>query len=325
MKPSHVPRTVQPVVFRSLPAIVAAVAGFGFPACTMAQEEKTNYGAVAHAVVGMLQDFHYSGAEFEDNLCRKTLRNYLDTLDYSRLYFTKPEVEAWRAKYETEMDDQLHVFYKIDAAHEIFAAYKKHVIERVAKVKALIQGGKLNFESDDTVEISRKKADWVGTEAELDELWRREIIREVLLERINRVHIDKRKKEKEEANKGTEDKGKVQAKTPDSPEQKVLKRYERILDTLRTTDEEDVTNYFLSAVAQSYDPHSEYLSAPEEDDFRLDMRKELIGIGAVLSTKDGAAEIKSLVPKGPADKSGAIKMGDLIVGVAQGEGEMEDI
>lgn len=329
MNPVHTLRTGPQFRFRSLPALVAAVAALGFPACSTAQEkqQKTNFGAVAHAVVGMLESFHYSGAEFDDNLCARTLRNYLDTLDYSRLYFTKPEVDAWKAKYETEMDDQLHVYYKIDAAHEIFAAYKKHVTERVAKVKALVESGKLSFETNDTVQITRsKEKEWPASEAELDELWRKEIVRELLLERINRAHSDKRKKEKEAA--GTlkdKDKGKVQAKTPDTPEQKVLKRYHRILESLNQSDEEDVTNYFLSAVATSYDPHSEYLSAPEADNFEMDMKKELIGIGAVLQAKDGGAEIKSVVPKGPADKSGAIKMGDLILGVAQGEGEMEDV
>ena len=324
MNPSHSSRPGQSLLFRSLPALAAVVAGFGFPSCSTAQEGKTNYGAVAHAVVGMLQDFHYSNAEFDEKLAGKTLTHYLDTLDYSRLYFTKPEVDAWRAKYESEMVDQLHVYYRIDAAHEIFAAYKKHVEARVGKVKALIESGKLNFESADTAQISRKDADWVASAAELDELWRKEIVRELLLERINQIHADKRKKEKEATGK-KEEPGKVQAKTPDTPEQKVVKRYERILTTLKESDEEDVTNYFLSAVAASFDPHSEYLSAPEEDDFRMDMKKELIGIGAVLQPKDGGAEIKSVVPKGPADKSGAIKMGDLILGVAQGDGEMEDV
>ncbi|HEX2750076.1 MAG TPA: carboxy terminal-processing peptidase, partial [Verrucomicrobiales bacterium] len=177
--------------------------------------------------------------------------------------------------------------------------------------------------------ITRKEADWVATPAELDELWRREIIREVLLEHINLAHAEKRKKEKEASGKTKDkekDNAKVQKKTPDTPEQKVLKRHQRYLETLKQTDEEDITNYLLSAIATAYDPHSEYLSAPEKGVFDIEMRKELIGIGAVLSSKDGAAEIKSLVPGGPADKSGALKMGDLIVGVAQGEsGEMEDV
>ncbi len=326
MNPSHVSRS-QSFFFRTLPVLAAAASCFGFPSCSTAQEGKTNFGAVAYAVVGMLQDFHYSGAEFDDRMARKTLGNYLDTLDYNRLYFTQPEIDGWRAKYEHEMVDQLHIYNRIDAAHEIFTAYRKHVEERVGKVKALIESGKLNFESDESAQISRNKLTvWPADEAELDELWRKEIVREILQERIYRLHAERKKKEKEKdpaAKK--EEAGKVEARTPDTPEQKVLKRYERILTTLKETDEEDVTNYFLSAVAASFDPHSEYLSAPEEEDFRMDMKKELIGIGAVLQAKEGGAEIKSVVPKGPADKSGAVKIGDIIMGVAQGDGEMEDV
>jgi carboxyl-terminal processing protease len=327
MNRSPVPVTGLLALHRSLPSVVLALAGLASTACSTAQEEKTNFGAVAHAVVGLLQEYHYSGEDFEDRLSEKALNNYFDTLDYSRLYFTKPEIERFRAKYETELDDQVQVYYKLDPAHEIFTAYRKNVTARFAKIKALIESGKLDFDSNESVEITRKKSDWVATEAQLDELWRKEIIREVLLERINLVHAERRKKENEASgnNKTGDNGGKVQKKTPESPEQKVLKRHQRYLDTLKETDEEDVTNYFLSAVATAYDPHSEYLSKPEQDSFRIDMHKELIGIGAVLSSKDGAAEIKSLVPNGPADKNGTIKMGDLIVGVAQGEGEMEDI
>ncbi len=337
MNPSPASRTGLP--FLRLPVLIAAFTGFGAPACSVAQDEKTNYSAVAHDVVKMLQETHYSNKDFEDELSRKAFRNFLDTLDYSRLYFTKPEIEAFRSKYETTLDDNIQL-YKLDPAKEIFAAYSKHVTDRFAKIKALLESGKLDFNSNDTVQITRKDADWAATPEELDELWKKEIIREVLLERINVAHAEKRRKEKEAAG-STKDKGKeaagnpkdsgketakTQKKTPDSPEVKVLKRHQRYLDTLKQTDEEDITNYLLSAIATAYDPHSEYLSAPEKDGFNIEMKKALIGIGAVLSSKDGAAEIKSVVPGGPADKSGNIKMGDMILGVAQGEtGEMEDI
>jgi carboxyl-terminal processing protease len=282
---------------------------------------------VAHDVVAMLMEYHYSNKDFEDELSRKALQNFLDTLDYSRLYFTKPEIENFRAKYATTLDDQIQL-YKLDPAKEIFAAYSKHVGERFTKIKALLESGKLDLNTDAAVEISRKDSDWPATTVELDDLWKKEITREVLLEHINLAHVERRKKEKEkDSSKGKEkDAGKVSKKTPDTPEQKVLKRHQRYLETLKQTDEEDITNYLLSAIATAYDPHSEYLSAPEKSVFDIEMRKELIGIGAVLSSKDGAAEIKSLVPGGPADKNGALKMGDLITGVAQGDnGEMEDI
>jgi carboxyl-terminal processing protease len=326
MNSSPATRTSLHFFKNKLPAFFAALSVLGTPACSMGQDEKTNYSAVAHDVVAMLMEYHYSNKDFEDELSRKALQNFFDTLDYSRLYFTKPEIEAFRAKYATTLDDQIQL-YKLDPAKEIFAAYSKHVSDRFVKIKALLEGGKLDLNTDATVEISRQKSDWVATPAELDELWRKEITREVLLEHINLVHAEKRKVEKDAAGKGKDkDAGKVQKKTPDTPEQKVLKRHQRYLDTLKQTDEEDITNYLLSAIATAYDPHSEYMSLPEKGVFDIEMRKELIGIGAVLSSKDGAAEIKSLVPGGPADKSGTIKMGDMIVGVAQGDaGEMEDI
>lgn len=325
MNSSPALRSAQPALRRTIPALIVALAGFGTPACSAAQEEKTDFRAVAHDVVALLMEYHYSNTDFEDELSRKALENYFDTLDYSRLYFTKPEIEAFRAKYATTLDDQIQL-YKLDPAKEIYDAYAKRVTSRTEKIKALIESGKLDFNGSDTVEISRKEADWVATEADLDELWRKEIVREVLLERLNLAHAEKRKKEKEASGEEKKDDAKVQKKTPDTPEQKVLKRHLRFIDTLKETDEEDVTNYFLSAIATAYDPHSEYLSAPEQATFNIEMKKALIGIGAVLASKDGAAEIKSVVPGGPADKSGAVKMGDLIVGVAQGEaGEMEDI
>lgn len=242
MNPSPVLRTGLPLLHRSLPALIVAVAGLASTACSTAQEDKTNFGAVAHSVVSLLQEYHYSGEDFEDKLSRKALQHYLDTLDYSRLYFTKPQIEEFRSKYDTELDDQVQVYYKLEPAHEIYRLYRQRVTDRFAKIKALLESGKLDFATEDTVQITRKKADWVATETELDELWRKEIVREVLLERINNVHAERKKKENEAAgkDKDKEPAGKVQKKTPDTPEQKVLKRHQRYLDTLKQTDDEDI-------------------------------------------------------------------------------------
>ena len=312
-----------------VPALAITAASVFSTACATAQESKTNYAVVAHSVVQLLQEAHYSLEDFDDELSRKALQHFFDTLDYSRLYFTKPEIENYRTRFATSLDDAVNL-YKLDPAREIYGVFLKKVQARFEKIKALIEGGKpLNFNSEESVEITRKKADWPADEAALDELWRKEITREILQERINLRRAEERRKEKaaDPAKAGDKkDDTSVQKKTPDTPEQKVLKRHKRYLDAIMENDEEDVTNFFLSAITAAYDPHSEYLSAPEKSSFDIEMKKALYGIGAVLQSKDGAAEIKSLVPGGPADKSGGLKLGDLIVGVAQGvDGEMEDI
>jgi carboxyl-terminal processing protease len=337
-----------------------------------AETEKTDYGLVAGTVANMLMENHYSMRDFEDELSRKALQNYFDYLDYSRLYFTQAEITNFRNLYESKLDD--FVFkYQIKPAKEIHELYVKKVRERAVKIAALLQSGTLDFSSTETTELSRKDAPWAATEADLDALWKRQLTREVLQERLILARAAERKKEKaakdaatppaptaaptpapegtpaaplpqatpapaptadapapaatpaaDAAVPGTEaHKNKASRKAPDTPEQKVLKRYDLFLKAINEQDDEDVTNFLLSCIATAYDPHSEYLSAPEKDRFEIDMKKSLIGIGAVLQSKDGAAEIKSLVPGGPADKSGGLHVGDMITGVGQGlDGEV---
>lgn len=331
--------------------LLSLTAGLSLAACSWAQSEKTDFGAVAGAVTNMLMENHYSRSDFDDELSRKALRNYLDYYDYSRLYFTKPEIESFKAAYETKLDDYV-VLNKIDPAKEIFKVYAQHVKDRAVKIRELLQPGKLDFNSADQVLITRKDAPWANSEAELDEIWKRQLTREVLQERLIIARAALRKKEKAEADAKKAEtsgkpadaapaaplkpdaekpfenakEGKPKEKQPDTPEQKVQKRYDSFLKALGEYDDEDITNFFLSAIASAYDPHSEYLSAPEEDRFKIDMRKSVTGIGAVLQAKDGAAEIRSVVASGPADKSGAIHVGDLVTAVGEGlDGELKNL
>ncbi|HEX8678638.1 MAG TPA: carboxy terminal-processing peptidase, partial [Chthoniobacterales bacterium] len=79
------------------------------------------------------------------------------------------------------------------------------------------------------------------------------------------------------------------------------------------------------ALAQTYDPHSEYLSKADLKNFSINMGLSLVGIGAMLRTEDGYAKIESLVPGGPAQKHGGVKVGDRITAVAQGPAEFADV
>ena len=332
--------------FRLRPVLAlftVALLGCAQPPAGHAQSEKTDYGLVASTVVNMMMENHYSIKDFDDDYSRKALQNYFDYLDFSRLYFTQPDVDRFRALYDTKLDDAVLAKYTIKPAKEIHELYVKKVRDRAAKIKALLEGGKLDFNTDQTIEISRKDAPFAPDEAILDDLWKRQITREVMQEHLIIARAEARKAAKAlEAKpaevkpaevKPAEDKPAAapkpavapkEKKAPDSPEVKVLKRYDSFLKAINEQDDEDVTNFFLSCIASAYDPHSEYLSAPEQDRFNIDMKKSLTGIGAVLQAKDGAAEIRSLVPGGPADKSGGLHVGDMITGVGEGlEGEVK--
>ncbi|MGY8688221.1 MAG: carboxy terminal-processing peptidase, partial [Verrucomicrobiales bacterium] len=183
--------------------------------------------------------------------------------------------------------------------------------------------GEFTFKTDREVIQTRKDAEWPKDMAEADQLWHdileADLLREQLrIEGIERLAEEKAEKGEEAPNKD-EDEG--------TPREKILKRYTRYLESLKQEEEEDIANRFLTALATSYDPHSEYFSQSELDSFQTNMKKRLQGIGALLSMRDSrVAEIQGIVVGGPADKSDVLHVGDRITAVGQGDDEaMVDI
>ena len=105
----------------------------------------------------------------------------------------------------------------------------------------------------------------------------------------------------------------------------VARRYDRLARNVHEQDQDEQVKLFLDALAQAYDPHSEYLSKSDLKNFSINMGLSLVGIGAMLRTEDGYAKIESLVPGGPAQTDGRLKVGDRISAVAQGTAEFVDV
>ena len=72
-------------------------------------------------------------------------------------------------------------------------------------------------------------------------------------------------------------------------------------------------------MSNQFDPHSRYLSPRSAEDFDVNMSLKLNGIGALLGIEDDYTKIISLVPGGPAEKSGKIKPEDRISKIKQGD------
>src|SRR4029077_4768294 len=104
------------------------------------------------------------------------------------------------------------------------------------------------------------------------------------------------------------------------------KRYDRASKSLGKITSTDAFQMFMNAYTMAIEPHTNYLGPRAAEDFGISMRLSLVGIGAVLTEVDEFTTIRELVPGGPASLSGQLKIGDRIVGVAQGaSGAMEDV
>ena len=279
-----------------------------------------NYGTIAQYVANLIQNNHYSRTDFEDEVSEKFLESYLKFLDSNKLYFNKQDIDSFNKKYKTTLDD--YIFEgSIQPATDIYNLYVERVTKRVEKIKATLDSKEFKFDSDRTVEKRRKDSDWANDEKACDQLWENILEGQLLEEEIRKRRQTERAKE---LGKNLEDI--LGDESKESPKEKILKRYTRFMETLDKNDKEEACNFFLSTLSQVYDPHSEYFSQSELENFQVNMQNKLVGIGALLQMDDGAAKIQGLVVGGPADRGGELQIGDRIVGVSQGTNkEMVDI
>lgn len=283
----------------SILALTAIVSG--------AEAQQADFNEVGRQMAIMLQNSHFAKLPFDEELSRRFLGDYLKDLDFQRLYFTQDDIQGFNEKYCSQLHTLLLHGKSIPAATEIYRVFQKRVEDRVALTEKLLNETTFDFSSKEAVMLSRKDAPWPRNEKEAIKLWQLQIKEAILGETLRRELLTKMAKEQGKPDPETEDR---------SPKEKVSLRYKRFLSSVMDVDDEEIANYFLSAVAKSYDPHTDYMSFREMNRFKDGMKNELVGIGALLQgEEDGATKIMGIVVGGPADRDGKLKLNDRVVGV----------
>ncbi len=251
-------------------------------------------------VVELLKRHHYNKPPLNDARSAKIFDSYIEMLDPSRSYFTASdlaEFEPWRNEFDG--------FLRNGNLEPGFAIYKIHLERLQARLEyalSLLEKGadSFDFTIDEELLVDRENAAWPKDENELDDLWRKRVKDEVL--RL-----------------------KIAGKEPKAIQELLTKRYKNQLSRLEQTRGEDVFQTYINAFAQSYDPHTQYLSPDNAENFDINMSLSLEGIGAVLQSDNEFVKVVRLVPAGPAEKSKQIAPADKIVGVGQDGEEMVDV
>ncbi len=266
----------------------------------------------------LLQSVHYARLPFNEDLSERFLELYLDTLDGDKTYFLASEVEDFRRRYSRSLHDRLSTRTFMPIAEGLFEVYRTRVTGRVSYVRQLLELDHFDFTKDRKVPRDRSEVDWPANGLAIQQVWRDMLEDMILTETIRRERLRARAIEKGKPDPFRDE---------PSVKKTVALKFDRLLKTVEGTTREDVANYFLSAVANAYDPHSEYYSANEMEKFKIDVSNELVGIGARLSMNDeGETEIYGIVNGGPADRHGELKLGDRVIAVSpNNNGEWVDI
>lgn len=249
-------------------------------------------------LVGFYFKMHYQQHNFDDELSRRTLDNYLKAWDPGKVYFLKADVEALEKKYANKVDD-LIADADCRPIEEVVRLYSQRFDERQKVINAQI-AAKHDFTLDEYMPIDRKKMEYATTTEEIAERWRQRVKFQLLQLKGTLGDVEKAR-------------------------EKLQKRYLLAEKRHRELTSDDMYSIFLNAFSSSLDPHSEYMPPEQLEDFRITTKLSLEGIGAVLRSEDGFTTIQSLVPGGAANKTGKVKVNDKIIAVAQGEEAPVDV
>lgn len=259
-----------------------------------------NQVGATRLVYGILSDsrYAYRSLALDDTLSADIFRRYLESLDSERLYFIQGDLDRFAA-YQTSFDDAIKS-QDLAPAFDIFNTYIKRVNQRVTRAQAFL-AQPFDFSSDEQWHYDRKDAAWAKDGAELDRVWRKYVKNDAL-----RLKLAGRSAEEIRKTLG--------------------KRYGNLGERVAQLRGDDVFENFMNAYAAAIDPHTNYMSPRSAENFNMQMRLSLEGIGAVLQRQDEFVVIRTIVPGGPASNGGQLKVGDRVVAVGQGDqGPMIDV
>ena len=253
---------------------------------------------IAMIVGGYLEGAHLTRRQIDDDMSKTLLEGFVKRFDPNKLYFTKDDYQEF-AEFETLLDDHVHQG-QLKAAYKIVGRFLQRLGERTELVKQLLKG-QFDFDIDEVLVTDPDKIEYCVDDQEIRERWRKRVKYELLVLEIN----------------GTEYQEAVE---------RVSRRYQNNARLWRQIDSHEILENFLGSLARSFDPHTDYMSKSTLEEFNIQMRLQLNGIGAELRQSDEYTEVVRILPGGAAFADGRLKKGDKIIGVGQGEhGEISDV
>ncbi len=252
----------------------------------------------AHLAAELLSRYHYNAMPLDNALSGKIFDKYLKSLDPEKLFFIQADVDRL-SSYRSQLGQAI-LKEDLSFPFAMFNLYEQRASERLTYARKLLKQS-FDFQLDESYQYARDKQAWAQSEQEMQDLWRKRIKNDWL--RL-----------------------KLAGKDEHSIVDILDKRYEHFLKRIGRVQSADAFQTYMNAYTMAIEPHTNYMGPRAAEDFNISMRLSLVGIGAVLSELDEYTTIRELVPGGPAGLSGQLKVGDRILGVAQGgSGAMTDI
>ncbi len=275
-----------------LPVNAASVSAAGSFAPTEKQRR------VSKLVSAVMERAHYRQTTINDPISSVMLDRYLTTLDPAHSYFLTSDIREFdRIRYQ--LDDAV-LNGSIDPVFTVYNRFQTRNRERISFALELLKT-KPDFSLEESFEYDRSKADWLNSMDEMNDLWRKRVKNDALSLMLT-------------------------GKSWEEARDLLNKRYDRALKNLDKITSDDVFDVFMNSFLHVLDPHSNYFSPRDSDEFKIQMSLSYEGIGASLSLVDDFVVVQNVIAGGAAASSGLVSANDRITAVGEGAtGKLVDV
>ena len=255
-------------------------------------EEKVN---LSKEVFSKLKKEHYIKNFVKEDFNNKYVDALINRLDENKLYFISSEIK----KFKEESNKYSEKYFDIDLAYLIINLYFERLLIFSEYQIKLIEEDSFDFTKEEYIDIYYEDNQWPESEYNQKKIWRNETKNDLLVALMSET-------------------------LSDDPKKVLLKRYKNKIRRIQQQKEDDIFSIAINTLTNQFDPHSAYLSPRSAEDFDMNMSLKLEGIGALLGADDDYTKIVSLVPGGPAEKSGEILPEDKITRIRQIDSEEKE-
>ena len=235
-----------------------------------------------------LNNEHFIKEIDKDNFNERYFEAIIEKLDKEKNLFIEEEVQLYIKKSRDVIDGD----FDIKLAYELINLYFDRLTDFFEYQIDLIEEDTFDFSKKEYLDIYHEDNQWQSNFNDLYKLWKLETKNDLLV-------------------------AKLSDSSNSEPSNDLIKRYKNRIRRITQQKEEDIFSLAINILSNQFDPHSTYLSPRSAEDFDVNMSLKLNGIGALLGIEDDYTKIISLVPGGPAEKSGKIKPEDRITKIRQ--------
>ena len=250
------------------------------------EEDRTLYSKVYEEVQYVLQKNH-----FNNNISLKKseiVKKYINQIDSQKIIFTENEINSFSIKPLINSSDEINI------AFMLFNYFKERSINLLEHQKSVIDlvESEEDLSGSEIVYKNREDLNRFKSYSQIKTYQQNLALSELISVYLKENDLDKAK-------------------------EKIIKRLDNRKKSLSRISLDEIFSLYTNSYTNFYDPHTVYMTPTTQEDWEINLKASLEGIGAILSSEEGITKIIRLIPGGPAEKSGLLKVTDKIVGVAK--------